>query len=288
MTASSTPVLILNWNGWDDTFACLQSLQQRQDAGENLVVWLVDNGSQSDQSDHAATIFAGLRIVKLGENFGWAGGYNRALRMARDEGFEFAYLLNNDCRVRSDFLEVALNEARKDTQIAAIGSRILFEIPSGFVKFDGEYHQPREKAWVEQFGARRVRDVNGAGMLIRLEAWAEGGFDERFFCYAEETEWCRRMGTRGWTIMLCPDSLIEHRGEGSDVGSNALYYRVRNQFLLLQCEAPGLAARLKAQIILVLRWTYHALKRRSEPAKTRAILAGLRDGLRGKWGKRLT
>src|SRR6266508_1972150 len=110
------PVIILNWNGWEDTFACLESIRGSDCADE---VWLVDNGSAQDRSPECLVMLPTLRVLMLGENFGWAGAYNRALKLAAAEGFEIAYLLNNDTLVSSGFLTAAREAMLQDTGLAA-------------------------------------------------------------------------------------------------------------------------------------------------------------------------
>ena len=280
------PVIVLNWNGWKDTFACLQSLR---DSGETPEVWLVDNSSVEDKNAECRLILPELRVVKLGENFGWAGGYNRALKLAAAEGVEMAYLLNNDTTVRPGFLAAAEEAMSRDAGLAAVGSVIVFGGGGQLVKFDGEYHSPEQRRSLPQDAnrVRPVKDVNGAGMLVRLAAvQRDGGFDERFFCYAEETEWCWRMSRKGWKITVAPASVVVHKCEGSNQNLNSYYYRTRNQFLLRACcDGPlgwGRKWGVARNILLELHPGWHCLNQRLNFA----LVEGLRDGWRGRFGKR--
>ncbi|MBV9280718.1 MAG: glycosyltransferase, partial [Chloroflexi bacterium] len=80
---SAPPVIILVWNGWEDTFECLRSLLE---GGEDCPVWLFDNGSDNDRAAEAAALYPGLRTVRWDRNYGVATGYNRGLRLAASEG----------------------------------------------------------------------------------------------------------------------------------------------------------------------------------------------------------
>src|SRR5260370_38008551 len=115
-------------------------------------------------------------------------------------------------------------------------------------------------------------------MLIRLEAMERAGyFDERFFCYCEETAWCWRALESGWSVVVCGESVVQHRREGSDQNMNARYYRTRNQFLLI--EGLGLARRWFWKLRLV--WRAAPIARASYVEGNhalRAIGAGVRDG----------
>ena len=279
------PVIVLNWNGWDDTIECLQRLREIDDGN---LVWLVDNHSTLDRTAECVAIIPSLRVVKLDENFGWSGGYNRALDIASSEGFENAYLLNNDALPEPAFLQEAENVMNSDARAAAVGSIVLFS-NSRSIKFDGGYHLENERLLDSSVHNRpyEVDQINGAGMLVRLKAFRLlGGFDERFFCYAEETEWCRRVKRSGWRLWAAPKSAILHSGEGSDVNSNARYYRLRNRFLmdLLTPRSEGRMGIVRnARKILGQARVYW---QEGDEMGYFTMLAALRDGLLGRFGKR--
>jgi GT2 family glycosyltransferase len=279
MTGAAVPVMILNWNGWADTSACLDSLRVCPDV-EN--VWLVDNGSSVDRTAEVRDRYPEVRIVRWPENYGFAGGYGRALRLAASEGAEFAYLLNNDCVARPGFLDAVAALARADATLAAVGSTMLYIEDPTFAIFDGSYHAFGTRRFVP-YDNRMVEEVNGAGMLVRLSAMEEHGyFDERFFCYGEETEWCYRVRRRGGSIAVSGRSTVLHRRAGSDRGDNALYYRIRNRFLLLE---PLRSARRQ---VWTIRYAAEAAAEavHAHGRQRAAIAAGVGDALLGRFGPR--
>jgi len=191
----TTPVIILNWNGWDDTFACLRSLRN---VGEEGLVWLVDNASTVDRGNEARSLYPGLRVLRWDQNYGYSGGYNRALKLAAREGHKFAYLLNNDCVIAPGFLMPTVRAAEADSRLAVVGSRIVYADHPDFLEFDGEYHAVGACPFYQDTGTRIVKHVIGAGMLVRLEAMERHGyFDERFFVMAK-----RLNGVCGWGITI--------------------------------------------------------------------------------------
>lgn len=273
------PVIVLNWNGWEDTLRCLSSLRTSGDVSN---VWLVDNGSIADRISDARAVLPRLRAMRLDQNYGWAGAYNRALSVAMREGFEFAYCLNNDCTVMPGFLERTKEVATGEPTAAAVGSRICYASVPRSVQFDGAYHPPGIVSIRNTCDARYVEVVNGAGMLVRLACFREcGGFDERFFCYHEETEWCGRVRRAGWTCALAPESIVLHKNKGSDRNADSAYYLARNRFLLLKYQderRDELVTRLNQ--MAQLAW---AEGRRDEAS---ALADAVRDGLRGRFGAR--
>lgn len=275
-----TAILILNWNGWDDSFACLDALVAIQPPAD---IFLIDNGSSQDRSDEVSARFAGVKVVRLGENYGWAGGYNRALDQARAAGFEAAYLLNNDTAPAPGFLAPLQRLLASDPKVAAIGSVILF--PDGSAEFDGEFRPRGERPPPELFAQPvQVRQLHGAGIILSLAAFSQlGGFDERFFCYEEETEWCHRAQSAGYRLMLAPASRIVHAGESSDVNGNAAYYRTRNRFL---GRRLGSQTASRSKLAKLAHQEIQRLKASGRQEAARAMFEGLADGLTGRFGKR--
>lgn len=280
------PVIILNWNGWEDTFTCLRSLRATDDVSE---VWLVDSHSREDRSEEAATYYPGLRIIRLDDNYGWAGGNNRALHTAADEGYEFAYLLNNDCEVHPAFLSPAIDGARQDPGMAAVGSIVESARCPGTVQFDGVYRADGSTPLPCWNGLRPAPYFSGAGVLMRLSAAKQcGAFDERLFCYGEETLWSWSVMRAGWRIGVCADTRVSHWGGNSDVSANALYYTIRNQFIWL--EMVDASFRRQARAGAIYRGLVGATKARCSGDRSGwlAIVTGLRDGISGRFGKRGT
>jgi len=281
---AAPPVMILVWNGWEDTFECLRALL---DSGEGCPVWLLDNGSDQDRGAEARAIYPGLRVIRWPENYGIAGGFNRALKLAAREGHEFGYLLNNDCAVTAGFLSTVLEVAKGNPRLAAVGSRTAWMDPGNSVMFDGTFYLPGEKPMEESSNVKMVREIGTAAALIRLAALeSEGYFDERFFAYRETVDWCAQVLAHGWQLALAEASLVYHRRQRSDVNSNELYYRTRNYFL---CQRNGyLRQGLRKRFLYVylqLRYANEA-RRTGDSERTEAIVDGLWDGLTGRFGKR--
>jgi GT2 family glycosyltransferase len=276
-------VIVLNWNGWEHTFACLRSLCAASDVSD---VWLIDNGSTNDRADEARQFAPGVRVVHLDANYGFAGGMNRAMRLAVSEGYRFAYLLNNDCIVQPGFLQAAV-DAAQSSDAAVVGSRIAFADSANSVFFEGDYHLRNQRSTEQVFDIRRVSYVNGAGMLVRLGPLDRCGyFDERYFCYHEEVELCWRLDAAGFPSVIAGGSLIHHHRESSDVDHNALYYRTRNRFLL--AERFGGWARFKGKLSALNEAAVRSTEAgaRADASQWRALAAAVDDGIRRRFGKR--
>jgi GT2 family glycosyltransferase len=284
MGTRPVPVIILNWNGWEDTFACLQSIRKQ---GDECQVWLVDNGSKNDRRDEAALLHPGLRTLRWDDNYGWAGGYNRALRMALDEGHRFAYLLNNDCLVTPWFLRSAVDAATGHPDIAAVGSYIAYAAAPDWLQFDGAPNDEGDRPVAGGLPTKPASRLSGAGMLLDLRAFREcGPFDERLFCYWDDTEWCSRAREGGWRLLMAGGSLLLHRGNRSDVDFNALYYLHRNRYLVNGRRDLRMPPAGEMRYVLGGLRFANQLRREGRSVEARAIVAGFWDGWTGKTGRR--
>jgi Glycosyltransferase like family 2 len=136
-------------------------------------------------------------------------------------------------------------------------------------------------------GYREVNMVIGAAMLIRLSVVErEGYFDERYFCYGEEEEWCLRVADNGWRLAIVPHSVVMHRDKGTDTSANAVYYSVRNQWLLRERLDWWQRLNAAGRNVYVSARGASAARLRGDSVTCNAIVAGLWDGLIGRFGER--
>jgi GT2 family glycosyltransferase len=217
-------IIVLNWNRADDTITCLESLAQA-DLG-NAHVLVVDNGSRDDSVAAIRRRFPAQDVLPLPENRGYAGGNNAGIEVALAKGAGAVLLLNNDTRVAPDFLDPlvwAMNSGRK---VAAVSSAILrMERPEildaaymelhyghGIVHRRGVNALPGE-GFDE---CRSIEVAIGCSLLIKAGALSQVGlFDESYFAYHEEVDWCVRARKAGFDILYQPLSRVWHAGSKS-------------------------------------------------------------------------
>src|SRR5581483_12156776 len=107
-------VVILNWNGWENTSVCLSSVQQLDYENRHVVV--VDNGSTDESAAYIRREFPNVELIETGINLGFAGGCNAGIRRAMDESADYVWLLNNDTRVSVNALRALVDRAERDPQ----------------------------------------------------------------------------------------------------------------------------------------------------------------------------
>jgi GT2 family glycosyltransferase len=185
--------------------------------GDGSVI-VVDNSS-SPQVRAVATRHDAW-YIDAGSNLGFAAGVNLGLRQMERNPPENVLLLNPDAIIRPDDLAALVDHlgAAHSERVAAVAPR-LFELTGAPQRVVWPFPSPW-RAWVEAVGLGRFPRgrtfVIGAVLLLRWSAICEVGmFDERFFLYAEETDWQRRAVNRGWRSEVCANAVAEHRGAGS-------------------------------------------------------------------------
>lgn len=228
-------VCIVNWNTRQDLEQAIASVLTSE-AGLSLEVIVLDNASTDGSAEMVRERFPGVTLLRSGENVGFARGYNRAIGAARSR---HVLALNPDTVVCPGALGrlVSFMDAQPDA--GAAGPRLLnsdgslqyscrhFPTPMAAIlrnTFLGRL-RPRNRhtrsylmADWDHGTAQPVDWVSGAALCLRREAWEQvGGFDEGFFMYAEDMDWCLRAQQSGWKVYYVPDAVIVHHiGRSSD------------------------------------------------------------------------
>lgn len=276
----NTVIITLTWNGTKNTVKLLRSL-----SALNLPypIWVIDNGSTVDESDMMKAARADIDIIRLPENKGFAGGMNFAIHRAVEHGFEFVYEINNDCLVESDCVTPCLQAMENRPRLAIAGSRFKSKTASGRYDKWGFHSDPDEKDFFTN-GILLCDRVVGCGMLIRCASIIEAdGFDERFFCYGEETDLCWRLLELKHEIAICFESLILHDHQGSNINRNAEYYRTRNGFLLHKKHPTRTSLYYDISTSFLNAWTCTL---HNDLAGASAYGYGFHDGTLGRAGSR--
>ena len=211
--------VVVNWNSWRDTVACLQSLE-KLDYPQTPVV--VDNGSTDGSVPRIREACPQVALIELGRNFGFGAGCNVGLRRALAMGADFIWLLNNDTLVDRTSLSSMIEAALADSGIGAIGSIIYHMDQPDRVQVWGGWRVRMLLGSVCPYTAnmplRRLDFVSGASCLLRAHAVRSVGlFDEGFFMYWEDADLGFRLRRQGWKLGVADRSRVWHKG-GAAIG----------------------------------------------------------------------
>jgi len=245
-------VVILNWNTKDYLRRFLPEViasTMTVPGGAEVVV--ADSGSTDGSMEMMATSFPGVRTLPLGGNFGFTGGYNRALAQI---DADYAVLLNSDVEVTPLWLSPLVEWMDTHPGCGACGPKL-----HGFDERDRFEYAGAAGGRIDRYGypfcrgrvlSRLEQDrgqydaapkdvlwITGACLMVRMTLWRElGGLDERFFAHMEEIDLCWRMQLADWRVTVVPASTIYHIGGGTlPQGSpRKLELNYRNNLLLLE------------------------------------------------------
>ncbi len=320
-------VIIVSWNVRDLLRACLASLRASPGiswcgrasatpvapgalSAEAIVV---DNGSGDASAEMVAREFPWVRLIANDDNRGFTGGNNQGLAASRSR---YVLLLNPDAEVVGDAVRTMVAYLEQHPAVGALGPELRYgdgtlqssrrRFPTlAMAMFEStplSWHWPtRYNPWARRFHmadcqapkeGQPVDWVVGAALLIRREVLdAVGAFDEGYFMYSEELDWCRRAAGAGWATVYLPAAVvIHHEGRSSEQAPAVRHIRFQTSkvryFRKFNGAIPATLLRLGILSTCAVEWLLEALKwlaaskrplRRSRMAAYKELL---RSGLR--------
>ncbi|WP_244939623.1 glycosyltransferase family 2 protein [Arcticibacter tournemirensis] len=245
-------IVILNWNGKIYLEQFLPSVLRSSYPNFRIIV--ADNASSDESVAFVQSHFPEVEIIVNESNFGFAGGYNAALKQVRSDYF---VLLNSDVEVTPGWIEPVITLMESDLQIAAaqpklrdFNNRRRFEYAGaagGYMdKFGYPFCRGRIFDHIEEDEGQydvstEIFWASGAALFIKRPYWEEiNGFDADFFAHMEEIDLCWRLKNRGYKIVYCPSSVVYHIGGGTLHTENPYktYLNFRNNLVMLLKNLP--------------------------------------------------
>jgi GT2 family glycosyltransferase len=258
-------VVILNWNGKHWLAQFLPSVVAHS---PEAMVYVADNNSTDDSIDFVLANFPSVKIIRNTENFGFAGGYNAALKEVEEDIY---VLLNSDVEVSKNWITPILNQFKANSNLAAAQPKILayhqkdsFEYAGasggyidkyGFPFCRGRVFNHLEKDKGQHQSIVPIFWATGASLFISKKAyWEAGALDEDFFAHMEEIDLCWRLHHLKYEIIVCPESVVYHVGGGTldALNPRKTFLNFRNGLYLLYKNLPSniLFRRIASRMIL--------------------------------------
>lgn len=252
MAQSKVAVVILNWNGKKFLEKFLPKVEATMPQYASL--WVADNQSQDDSIEFLRKSFPAVNIIINDKNYGFAEGYNQALRQIESE---YYVLLNSDIEVKDRWIEPIIDMMDSDPTIGACQPKLLsysephkFEYAGAAGGFIDKYGYPFCRGRIFQETEEDTGQYNnnievfwatGACLFTRADLYHQtGGLDADFFAHMEEIDYCWRLKNAGYKIMYCADSVVYHVGGGTLPKANPrkTFLNFRNNFYLLFKNLP--------------------------------------------------
>lgn len=291
-------VIILNWNGENLLKQFLPSVVRHIDTHdlENVEVVVADNGSTDDSIQFLKDNYSdSVRIIAFDKNYGFAEGYNRAIK---EVDAELVTLLNSDVetpmgwyRPILDFMEANPDVGACQPKILSYHSKEMFEYAGaagglldklGYPYCRGRLFDRIEKDCGQYDGGPAdVAWASGAALTVRRDVYLKvGGLDNRFFAHMEEIDLCCRMWNADYRVCVVPESKVYHVGGASLAQGHPqkTYLNFRNNLLLLHKNLPkekGKKVLFRRRLMDTLAFIMYVAK--FDLANARAILKAHSD-----------
>ncbi|MFK7771451.1 MAG: bifunctional riboflavin kinase/FAD synthetase [Saprospiraceae bacterium] len=252
LTLASVAIVILNYNGVEFLKKFLPSVLKSE--YENLSIHVADNGSNDTSISLLKTTFPKVEIIDLGDNHGFAKGYNLALDQVEAD---YLVLLNSDVEVTQNWITPIIELMERDKTIGACQPKIKSYHNKQYFEYAGA-----SGGWIDRLGypfcRGRIFDklekdngqynttseifwASGAAFFVRGKLFkALGGFDPDYFAHAEEIDLCWRIKRAGFKIMVKPRSVVYHVGGGTldYLNPRKTYLNFRNTLFTILKNEP--------------------------------------------------
>ena len=218
-------IVILNWNGCEMLRRFLPSVVHCSEE-EGTAIYVADNGSTDASIQMVREEFPSVRLILLKQNYGFADGYNRALRQVKAE---YVVLLNSDVEVTEHWLQPLTAYMDAHPEVAGCQPKVRswrdknrFEYAGAAGGYIDRYGYPfcrgriLSKVELDEGQYDTVTPIfwaTGAALFLRQkDFWDAGGLDGRFFAHMEEIDLCWRLRARGRMLVCVPLSVVYHVG----------------------------------------------------------------------------
>lgn len=259
---ANVAVVIVNWNSWALLSRCLEALASQ--TCKDFSITVVDNASRENMPPNLLALCPGTRVVRMGENLGFAASNNLAIQKYTGSS-EWVALLNPDAFPAPDWLQALLAAAKVNPEFDVFGSCLVNAGTPSLLDGIGDVYHLTGRVWrkgkdspvlVAEGKPREIFSPCAAAALYRRSVVRKaGGFDEDYFCYVEDIDLGFRLRLAGYRCLYVPDALAYHVGSGTTGGQQsdfAVYHGHRNLVWTFVKNMPGVLFWLLLPLHIVL------------------------------------
>ena len=300
-------IVILNYNGWEDTIECLESLETTLNSYKYVVsLIVVDNDSKNESvdkltdfmsrsygndfccttDDYEASSYKCV-LYQSKSNLGFSAGNNIGIRISQQRKCDYVMLLNNDTIVDDGFLPPLVSMLEKDSTIGMVGPKIYDYYHKDEYTLGGYYSRYKGSGYSyynsDKADQQYINYLSGCCWLIRLSAIEKCGLmDEAYFLYVEDVDYSCTFVNHGYKLSCSKNSVIFHKeGRSTTVTPTLYYYNTRNRLYLCKKLGYGIPTKLVFYAYFFLtRLNYYVRK----PELRLYIKKAIKDYICGNYG----
>ena len=297
MDSAQLAIVLLNWNGYKETVACVDSLLKNT-TSFSFDIYIIDNGSKGNDASMLTKRYgkaSQVVVISSNKNLGFTGGNNFLIEVAQKrKNYDYYFLLNNDTEVPAGFLETFMRAVGNRSgvfgpQVRYFGQPTLLQSIGGRINlWTGICSRLGDKVLAEQCPQKNIERetdyIFGAAFLISHDVVvALGGLHEEFFIYYEEVDYCVLVKRKGFSVRYVPVEMILHKDSVSTKKMTGfhIYMMWRNRIHFMRRHA-SMIQYIFSFVYLFAYLPYFTVKYGITEAKF--LIAGTIDGLRGKKG----
>jgi GT2 family glycosyltransferase len=279
--------IIVSWNVRELLRQCLSAVASQQSPVNSqharlatddwrLETIVVDNASIDGTVEMVRAEFLGARVIENKENLGFGHANNQALALAQGRYF---FLLNPDTELRAGALRALIDYADAHPRVGIIGPQLFYgdgtpqssrrrfpTLATAFLESTKLQQWFPRNRWLTRYYMLDTRDgatqevdwINGSAMFVRRAVYEQiGGFDEAFFMYSEELDWCRRAKDAGWQIVYLPAAQVTHyeaKSSEQAVARRDIYFNTSKVRYFRKYHGARVAAVLSAFLLVMFAY----------------------------------
>lgn len=238
-------VVILNFNVKEESLQCVKSVSESD--YKNLQIIVVSNSN--DELAEEIKEIRGIVFIQNKENLGYTGGNNIGIKKALEEGADFIFILNADTIIDQKAIGNLVSVAEEDG-VGIAGPKILFTDEKTIWYAGGIFdlanvlgkHRGVDERDTGQYEKLEETDyISGGAMFIKKEVFEKIGlFDEKYFLYYEDSDFCFRAQKAGFKLLYVPSAVVYHdNAKSTGLGSPLQdYFMTRNRLLFASKFLP--------------------------------------------------
>lgn len=291
MEKDSVYIILVNYNGVNDTIACIESIKKNEHNCEYKII-VVDNNS-TDNSVEILSKNQDIHFIESHANNGFAIGNNIGIDYALKDGADYILLLNNDTIITENSISKLLNALKQNEDIGIVGCRIMYDDNKELINYCGGRFNWYKGITVHEHYKQKFNNdmpecmdtefITGCCMLITKEVFEKVGYlPEEYFMYFEDADFCMKVRNANYKLKICTNVVIYHKvssSSGGEYSEFAIKWITRNRLIFLDKYKNYIKGKGTLAFVYFSRFVrYIQYMVMGQKGRAKAILTGIKEG----------